>query len=105
MKNFTSNSNFNELNEFDYVTSKNQFFETTISINAQFDELQNLQNSQRNSQNLLYDKFNENELTLIAKNINFDSITYHNVIIINFDLTKWKTAMNKEINDLQTQNT
>ena len=105
MKIFTLNSNFNELNEFDYVMSKNQFFETTISINVQFDELQNLQSSQRNSQNSLYDNFNENELILIAKNINFDLIIYHNVIIINFDSTKWKTAINKKINDLQMQNT
>ena len=88
IKNFTSNSNLNELNEFDYVTSKNQFFETTIAlINVQFDELQNLQNVQRNSQNSLYDDFNENELILIAKNINFDLITYHEVKI-NFDSTK-----------------
>ena len=31
INNFTSNSNFNELNKFDYVTSKNSLFKTNIS--------------------------------------------------------------------------
>ena len=83
INNFTSNSNFNELNEFDHVTSKNPSFETSISsTDAQIAQLQNLQNLHENLSNI--DDFNENKLTLIAKNINFDSVTYHEVKA-NFD--------------------
>ena len=83
MKNFTLNSNFNELNEFDHVTSRNSLFETSISsTNAQIAQLQNLQNLHENLSNI--DDFSENKLTLIAKNINFDFVTYYEVKI-NFD--------------------
>ena len=58
VKIFTSNSNFDELNEFDHVTSRNSLFETIIS---------------------LIDDFNENELILIAKNINFDFVIYYEI--------------------------
>ena len=82
---FTSNSNVDELNESNHATSKNQFFEEAIrSINAEFAQFNE---SQQNSQNSLYDDYNEDELALIAKNINFDSITYYNVKA-SFDSTK-----------------
>ena len=43
INNFTLNLNFNELNEFDHVTSKNSLFKTNISsINVQIVQLQNL---------------------------------------------------------------
>ena len=78
MKNFTLNSNFNELNEFDHVTSRNSLFETSISsTNAQIAQLQNLQNLHENLSNI--DDFSEDELTLIAENINSDSVTYHEI--------------------------
>ena len=83
MKNFTSNSNFDELNESDHVTSRNPSFETSISsTDAQIAQLQNLQNLHENLSNI--DDFSENKLTLIAKNINFDFVTYYEVKI-NFD--------------------
>ena len=102
MKNFALNSNFDELNEFDYVTSRNPSFETSISsIDVQIAQLQNLQNLHENLSNI--DDFSENELVLIAKNINFDFVIYHE-IKTSFDSIEWIAAMNKKINDLQIQN-
>ena len=103
INNFTLNSNFNELNEFDHVTSRNSLFETNISsTDVQIAQLQNLQNLHENLSNI--DDFSENKLTLIAKNINFDFVTYYEVKI-NFDSIEWIATMNKKINDLQIQNT
>ena len=102
IKNFTSNSNFNELNEFDHVTSRNSSFKTSISsTNAQIVQLQNLQNLHENLSNI--NDFNKNELTLIVENINFDFVTYHEVKV-NLDSIEWIATMNKKINDLQIQN-
>ena len=63
--------------------------------------MQNLQNLHENLSNI--NNFSENELTLIAKNINFDFVTYYE-IKTNLDSIEWIAAMNKEINDLQIQN-
>ena len=61
-----------------------------------------MQNLHENLSNI--DDFSENKLTLIAKNINFDFVTYHE-LKVNFDSIEWIAAMNKEINILQIQNT
>ena len=85
IKEFTSNSDVDELDESNHATSRNQFFEKAIrSINAEFAQFNE---SQQNSQNSLYDDYSEDELALIAENINFDSITYYDVKV-NLDSTE-----------------
>ena len=63
----TSNSEIDELNKSNHVTSSNRIFSNEIV------------NNQSKSRNSIIDDYNQNELALHAKNINFDSITYLNV--------------------------
>ena len=103
VENFTPDSNFDELGESDHVISRNPSFETSISpTDAQIAQLQNLQNLHENLPNI--DDFSEDELALIAENINSDPVTYHEAKA-SPDSAEWIAAMDKEINDLQIQNT
>ena len=103
VENFTPNSNLDELGKSDHVKSRNPSFETSISpTDAQIAQLQNLQNLHENLSNI--DDFSEDELALIAENINSDPVTYHEAKASS-DSAEWIAAMDKEINDLQIQNT
>ena len=62
----TLNSKIDKLNKLDYVTSSNRIFSNKIM------------NNYSKSRNSIINNYNKNELTLYAKNINFDSITYLN---------------------------
>ena len=86
----TLNSEIDELNKSDHVTSNNRIFSNEI-----------MNNHSIKLRNLIIDD-NENELALHAKNINFDSITYLNVKN-SFDSIEWDLAIKSEINNLQNQ--
>ena len=88
----TSNSEFNELNESDHVTSSNRIFSNEIVDNYS------------ESRNSIINDYSEDELALHAKNINFDSITYLNVKNSS-DSAEWDLAIKSKINDLQNQKT
>ena len=88
----TPNLKFNELSKSNHITSSNRIFSNEIV------------NNHLKSRNSIINNYNEDELTLHTKNINFDSITYLNVKN-SFNSVEWNLAMKSKINDLQNQKT
>ena len=88
----TLNSKIDKLSKLDYVTSSNRIFSNKIM------------NNYSKSRNSIINNYNKNELTLYAKNINFDSITYLNAKN-NPDSVEWNLTIKSKINNLQNQKT